>query len=46
MEVVSVCSAHRANINIHELLDCYNVAKEEQDEDNPINVQVPEIEGE
>ena len=32
MEVVLVCSAHRANINVHELLECYNVAKEEEDE--------------
>jgi hypothetical protein len=46
MEVVSVCSAQRANINVHQLLECYNVAKEEQDEDDPRNVQVPETEGE
>jgi hypothetical protein len=46
MEVVSVCSAHRANIIVHELLECYNVAKEEHDEEDPRNVQVPETEGE
>jgi hypothetical protein len=46
MEVVSVCSAHRANINVHELLECYNVAKEEHDEEDPRNVQVPETKGE
>jgi hypothetical protein len=46
MEVVSMCSVHRANINVHELLECYNVAKEEQDEEDPRNVQVPKIEGE
>jgi hypothetical protein len=31
---------------VHELLECYNVAKEEQDEEDPRNVQVPETEGE
>jgi NADH:ubiquinone oxidoreductase subunit D len=41
-----VCSAHRANINVHELLECYNVAKEEHDEDDPRNVQIPKTEGE
>jgi hypothetical protein len=46
MDVVSVCSAHGFNINVHELLECYNVAKEEQDEDDPRNVQVLETEGE
>jgi hypothetical protein len=46
MEVVSMSSAHRANINVHELFEFYNVAKEEQDENDPRNVQVPETEGE
>jgi hypothetical protein len=36
MEVVSVCRAHRANIIVHELLECYNVAKEENDEEDHI----------
>jgi hypothetical protein len=41
-----VCNAHKSNINVHELLECYNVAKEERDEEDPMNVQVPGIEGE
>jgi hypothetical protein len=46
MEVVPMCSAHRASMIVHELLECYNVAKEEQDEEDPRNIQVPETEGE
>jgi hypothetical protein len=46
MEVVPVCNAHRASMTIHELLECYNVSKEEQDEEDTGNVHVPEIEGE
>jgi hypothetical protein len=42
MEVVSVCNAHIANINVHELVEFYNVAKEEHDMEYPMNVQVPE----
>jgi hypothetical protein len=41
MEMVPLCSAHRANITFHGLLECYNVAKEEHDEEDPRNVQVP-----
>jgi hypothetical protein len=41
-----MCSAHRASMTIHELLECYNVSKEEQDEEDPRNIQVPETEGE
>jgi hypothetical protein len=41
-----VCSAHRATTTIHELLECYIVAKEERDKDDPRNVQVLEMEGE
>jgi len=46
MEVVPMCSSHRDSIIVHELLECYNVAKEEQDEEDPRNIKVPEIEGE
>jgi hypothetical protein len=46
MEVVPVCSVHRASMIIHELLECYNVAKEYQDEENPLNIQIPKTEGE
>jgi hypothetical protein len=41
MKVLSVCSAHRASMTVHELLECYNVAKQEPDEDDPRNIQVP-----
>jgi hypothetical protein len=44
--VVLVCSAHKASMTVHELMECYNVAKEENDEEDPRNVQVPETEGE
>jgi hypothetical protein len=33
-------------MNVHELLECCNVAKEEQDKEDPRNIQVPETEGE
>jgi hypothetical protein len=46
MEVVPICNAHRASMTIHELLECYNVTKEENDEEDPMNVQVTETEGE
>lgn len=46
MEVVLVCSAHRAKMIVHELLEYFNVAKEEYDKEDPRNVQVPETEGE
>jgi hypothetical protein len=46
MEVVPMCSAHIASMIVHELLECYNVAKEEQDDEDPRNIQVLETEGE
>jgi hypothetical protein len=46
MEVAPVCSAHRASMIVHELLECYNVAKEEIDEEDPGNTKVPHTEGE
>jgi hypothetical protein len=46
IEVVPICSAHRDSMTIHELLECHNVAKEEQDEEDPRNIKVPETEGE
>jgi hypothetical protein len=42
MELVPICSAHRAKMTVNELLDLYNVAKEEYDEEDPKNVQVIE----
>jgi hypothetical protein len=41
IEVVLVCNAHKASLTVYELLECYNVAKEEHDEEDPKNVQVP-----
>ena len=46
MKVVPAYNVHRALMISHELLECYNVSKEEQDEEYPRNVQVPKIEGE
>ena len=33
-------------MTVHELLECYNVTKEDQEEEDPRNVQVLETEGE
>jgi hypothetical protein len=41
MEVVLVCDAHRVAMIVHELLDCYNIEKEEHDEEDPKNVKLP-----
>jgi hypothetical protein len=46
MEVVPFCNVHRASMIVHELLECYNVSKEEKDEEDPENVQLLETEGE
>jgi hypothetical protein len=46
MEVVPMCSAHKASMTVHKLLECYNIAKEEKDEGDTRNVKVPETEGE
>jgi hypothetical protein len=45
MDVVPLCSAHRASMTIHELQECYNVAKEDHDEEDPRNIQIPETKG-
>jgi hypothetical protein len=45
MEVVLVCSVHKSKMIFHELLECYNMAKEEYDEEDPRNVQILETEG-
>jgi len=42
MEVVPVCSAHKAKMTICELIECYKVAKEDYEEEDLRNVQVPE----
>jgi len=45
MDVVPVCSAHRTFMIVHELLECYNVAQEDQEKEDPINIQIPETKG-
>jgi hypothetical protein len=42
MEVVPLCSAHKAKMTVQKLLECYNVTEEEYEEEDPRNVQVPE----
>jgi hypothetical protein len=44
--VVPICDVHRDSLIFHELLECYNVYKEEHDEEDIRNVQVPKTEGE
>ena len=46
MEVVPVYDAHRFIMIFHGLLECYKVAKQEHDEEDPKDVQVRETEGE
>jgi hypothetical protein len=46
MEVVYMCSTHRASLKVHKLLEFYNVSQEDQDEEDPRDIQVLEIEGE
>jgi len=45
MDVVLMCSAHRTSMTVYELLECYNVAQEDQHEEDPRNIQLPKIEG-
>jgi len=46
VDVVPVCSMHRASMMIHEILEFYNVGKEYHNKEDPINIQIPDIEGE
>jgi hypothetical protein len=46
MEVIYVCSAHNIAMTFHQLLECYNVAQEVQEEEDPKNVQILETKGE
>jgi hypothetical protein len=41
MDVLPMCSAHRASMIVHEIMECYNVDKEYQDEDDLRNIQIP-----
>jgi hypothetical protein len=45
MDVVPMGSSHKTSMIVHELLGCYNVAQEDQDKEDPINMQIPETEG-
>jgi hypothetical protein len=45
MEVVPLCGAHKAKMTVQKLLECYNVTKEEYEDEDPKNVQIPETEG-
>jgi len=38
MEVIPVCSEHRDKMIVCDILEFYNVAKEEYDEEDPRNV--------
>jgi hypothetical protein len=46
MELILVCNEHINNMIVRKLLECYNISKEECDEEDPGNVQIPKIEGE
>jgi hypothetical protein len=47
VELVPVCSTHRYSVTVGEVLHYYNVVEEDQEEDeDPINVKIPETEGE
>jgi hypothetical protein len=45
MEVVPLCSSHKAKMMVQKLLECYNVKKEEYKNEDPRNVQIPETQG-
>jgi hypothetical protein len=45
MEVIHVCGTHNTSMTVHELLECYNVKQQDQDDEDPYKIQVPEIEG-
>ena len=45
MEVVPLCSAHKAKMIVQKLLECYNVKKEEYEDEDPRDVQIPKTEG-
>jgi hypothetical protein len=38
MEVVPLCSLHKSKMMVQKLLECYNVMKEEYEEEDPRNV--------
>jgi hypothetical protein len=38
-------SAHKDKLMVQKILECYNVTKEEYEDKNPRNVQVPKTKG-
>jgi hypothetical protein len=46
VETIPTCSALTDSATVHELLECYKVTEEYQEEKDPRNVQVPETKGE
>jgi hypothetical protein len=44
--VVPMCSVHIASTIVHKLLECYNVVKEEQDEEDTRDIPLPKTKGE
>jgi hypothetical protein len=46
IELVPVCSVHRSSVIVREVLECYNVVGEDQEDEDPRNLQIPETEGE
>jgi len=43
--VVILCSAHRASMTVHEILEFYNVGKENHEEEDPRNIKYLKIRG-
>jgi hypothetical protein len=39
MEAIPVCNKHKTKMIVCKLMECYNVSKEEYDEEDPSNVQ-------
>jgi hypothetical protein len=41
-----MCRVHKESTTVHEIIECYNVTEEDQEEEYPRKVQLPETEGE
>jgi hypothetical protein len=46
IELVPICSMHRSSMTILEVLECYIEVGEDQEDEHPRNLQIPEMEGE
>jgi hypothetical protein len=42
----ALCSAPKYSVTVQEVLECYNVVGEDQEDEDPRNLQIPETEGE